>query len=165
MLRPMTLDRASVINPASTTQPLEIPILILTYEQWQYIPVKYLGSTIPTRVYYETSDPIGVLHYWPYPTSDIQAVIYVAQQLLQIPSLDYRIALPPGYLRALQYNLAVELADRFPRANLKPASIKIAAEAKAWIKRRNTRPIDIQVDRAVLPWSYPYNIYTDQYSR
>ena len=148
--RPTQLDRASIIWTPTSSQPLELPIAMWTFQQWQEIRVKSIPTPIPQGVYYETSYPYGVLHYWPYPDESVDTALYVAQQLSQVASLSTNISVPPGYLRALVFNLAVEMADDFPRAALKPMTVQIAADSKAWIKRKNIRPMDIRCDAAVL---------------
>ena len=79
-----------------------------------------------------------------------------------------KINLPPGYLRALVFNLAVEMADDFPRAVLKPMTVQIAAESKAWIKRKNIRPMDIGCDPGCVStpgnWTSRWNNYTGDWN-
>ena len=164
--RPMELNRASIITTnGGSAQPLELPIGILTYQQWQVIPVKAIGSPIPQRVYLETSVPNAVLHFWPYPSVVCNVALYVAQPLQQIASLDDQYVLPPGYARAIVFNLACEMADDFPRAVLKPTTVQIARESLGWLKRKNHRPLDITCDAGVLTTTNGsrWNIYTDMF--
>jgi hypothetical protein len=162
--RPMTLDRASILLNAGTNNVSELPLGILTYELWQYITVKNIGSNPPTKVYYEPRFPLGVLHFWPYPSVGTQMVLYVRNQVAQFANLNSTVSFPPGYLKFLQYGLALELANYYGKKSaMSPEARETAKEARAWVKRLNILPLDIRVDPALVATQQPFNIYSGDY--
>ncbi len=158
--RPMTLDRASILLNSGSANVSELPMGILTYQLWQNITIKNIASNPPTHVYYEPRFPLGTLHFWPYPATATQCALYVRNQFAQFASLTSTVAFPPGYLKFFQYGLAAELASHYPtKARMTDRAFAMAEEARAWVKRINIQPMDIRVDRALLPTAQPWNIY------
>ena len=165
--RPVRLDRASTVIQYNGPQPIELPMQIMTYVQWQAIATKNVTSSIPRMVYYDAQYANGHLFYWPLPSEVVQTVLYVWSQLGQFSSPGDNVALPPGYLKALTYNLAAEIANYYPaRQKMSAMAYKTAVESKAWVKRVNYIPLDIQVDRALIDNSdVGWNIYTGEWNR
>ena len=166
--RPMTINRASILLNYASSLPAELPMSILTYQEWQQITVKAINTPIPQCLYYETSAPVGTIHLWPAPSNSAsQLILYTEQQFSQVETLTDTYTFAPGYVRAIIFNLAVEMADDYPRAVLKPATVQIAVDSKAWIKRRNVRPMDAFCDPGVLRQdnTYGYNIFTDSWQQ
>jgi hypothetical protein len=142
--RPVRIERASVISNG-----VEYPIDVYNYDDWQRIPVKTAASSLPVGVYYEAANPIGVLRFYPVPSSGIQAALYTWDRLTVFTDASDAIELPPGYRKAVEYNLAVELSPRFPRP-LNPLVLQQARDAKAAIKRLNMPILQMRCDEALL---------------
>lgn len=107
------------------------------YKEYSRIVTKTTSSTLPQLIYDDADFPLRTLHYWPI-TSDgsYSSVIYSMRQISGFTSLSDTVTVPPGYKRALKYNLAVELGPEYgrePKANLR----NLAVTSKADIKRRN----------------------------
>lgn len=146
--RPARIDRASIINLTNEAQPLELPIPILDAMQWQAIPVKAVESSLPTQVYDDNGFPFRTLSYWPIPAIQVQTAIYSWTALTFFPDLRTAMEFPPGYLKALRYNLAVDLAPEFG-AQLDPMVMAQAVAAKADVKRLNIHPVYVGCDAGV----------------
>lgn len=166
-VRPQRIDRASIVIQYNGPQPMELPLQILTYAQWQQIVSKSVTSSIPRQVYYQPAYPLGNVNYWPLPSQVVQTILYVWQQMGAFATITDPISIPPGYLKALRYNLAADLADIYPgKQKMSARSMQIAAESKGWIKRQNIIPLDIQVDRALIDLKDAgFNVYTGEYNR
>lgn len=148
--RPVKIDAAGLISLSNPAQPLERPLDPLTVERWAAIPLKSVAS-LPMSFYYETAYPLGIVHLWPLPSSADQIALYVWRTNGVFAAPVDSVILAPGYLRAIQYNLAVELALRWPeRAKLSPLAIEIASDSKAAIKRLNTPLVELVCDPGVL---------------
>ena len=131
IVRPLSIEAASIIQST-----IEIPINILSKEKYQGIPDKSTSTAYPTSLWYERSFPLARLHLWPVPSEAISIVLYYRQQLDTGLELADNMSVPPGYLRALRYNLAMESASDYgliPPPNLD----SIAKESRAMIAQGN----------------------------
>lgn len=106
----------------------------------------------PSRFYYRKSWPLNTIFFESTPYADEVLHLEVIQPLsgvLPAASLQEVISLPPGYKRALIYNLAIEISDEYGKA-VTPATATIAAESKKWLKRNNYRTLVLGMDRAAV---------------
>lgn len=78
---------------------------------------------------YESSYPLGTLHLYPKPNGGTLE-LWVWQQFAEITDFTAAVAFPPGYLKAIIYNLAIDLAPKFGRP-LDPTVKLKADECKA----------------------------------
>lgn len=149
--RPPKLERMGVIILSNPVQPLELPMEKLSDIGWQSIPVKGIVSTIPLKFWNDNAFPLMNINVWPIPSAQINFTLYVWQALTQFPDLVTDETFPPGYLKALRYNLAVDLAPEFGRTT--PQEVLMQAVAtKAVIKSINASELNIQsaVDPALV---------------
>ena len=108
--RPTRLSRMSILYVPGQ-QALELQIPIIDLEKWQNIPIKNTQSgNFPLMVYNDESFPTMNLSFWPVPTGASGAVTYTWNTLGELASLTNIIELPPGYVDAFKYNLALRLA-------------------------------------------------------
>jgi len=136
--RPARIERVSVISNANPQMPLELPIAYLTTGEWQETPVKNVPSPLPFRCYDDQGFPLRSLTFWPTPTdSTVQAAIYAWQPLTQFADLVTQYSFPPGYARALKYNLALDLAPEFGVQQINPVIVSMAQDSLARIKAMN----------------------------
>ena len=117
----------------------DIPVRILNSRQWSKIVDKDTDSSIPTYMYPEGTFPLETLNFWPIPESVNDIIIYSIKSLAQFDDLDAELSFPPGYSRALRYNLALELADEYGRP-IPPRVMETARDSIAKIKRVNMKP-------------------------
>lgn len=153
--RPLSIEGVSY-EDTSITPSIEIPIEIINLDEWQAITLKGTASSIPRKVYPDVSYPFVKLNVWPVPTLAKTLVIYSMKQITAFPSVDTDLSFPPGYGKALRYNLAVELAPEYGK-QAPPDVTGIAAESKAEIKRINIKPSYLAVDDALVNRGKPFN--------
>lgn len=145
-VRPLSIDALGIIDSNDD----ESPLALLTEAEWIGMGLKDgISSTLPTSAYIEWSFPLANVILWPIPTEALTLAIYHPHALEAFADYDTDYDLPPGYARALRYNLAVELAPEFGRP-LDPLVAGLAAESLATIKRANHRTVIVGVDEAVL---------------
>lgn len=166
--RPTRLDRAGLISTSNPAQPLELPLEMLTMEQWQAVPVKNIQSTIPQKLWNDKNFPLMNLSFWCVPSVAQQIALYIWQPLATFPDLNVTdVELPPAYARALRFNLAVDLAAEYG-GTADPAAVALVAqkadEAKNLLKSFNLRVPVLGCDPALaVPSSRgTYNWLTDQ---
>lgn len=150
MPRPAKIPRMSIVSLLNPAQPLELPIEMLTEQQWQEeIPVKLIQSTLPLQCYDDGAFPFRNLNFRYIPTIPVNVRIYAWQALSQFVDLVTDYTFPPGYIKAIRYNLALDLAPEYERP-LNPEITAQAATSKGIIKSMNTVIVDLKCDTALI---------------
>lgn len=142
--RPVRIDGASISTAAGS----ETPLSLLSDGEWQATQGKTATGT-PAALWVEPSYPLMKLHFVPVPSSADTVVLYTWQQLGRFTSAATDFDFPPGYARAIRYNLARELAPEYG-VSLSAEAAGIADESKATLKRLNAQPSYLRADAAVL---------------
>lgn len=144
--RPVQLDDSTYFLDATTG--ISYGIKIINQQQYNGIAVKTVTSTYPQVIWLNPDVPDMEMFIYPVPTRALEWHFVSVQELSQPAALGTTLVLPPGYLRAMQYGLAVELASEFGVAP--PQNVaRIAMASKRVIKRVNN-PDDLM--------SLPYSI-------
>ena len=147
--RPNWIQNAGII-PAGLTA--ETPIAVLSDDEWAAIGIKSQTATFPEAAYYNYgyASGLGTISVWPIPTTAPTLVLYTPKAVLtSFATLAQDYYLPPGYERALAYNLAIEIADEFGKT-IPPGIAMIASESKGNIKRANIRLQELGCDPGTL---------------
>ncbi len=127
--------------------------------EYDSIAVKTTQSTYPNVMFYDPVVTIGVLYAYPVPSGSLDVHIKSWKQLQSFTSLTDTLTLPPGYQRAIEYNLAVELQVEYPDLQL-PASVsQKAIESLAAVKTLNTPTL---ISNLGMGKGLRYNIYADR---
>lgn len=136
--RPIHLSRASLRLATSPT--LDYPLQLLTDEEYEGIALKSQPSTIATAIYVDRAFPLANVFLWPVPTAGATLLLYPWHPLTSFAGLSTTVALPPGYERALQKHLALELSPQYRDCTISPTLANQAIDSKAWLKTANARP-------------------------
>jgi hypothetical protein len=157
MTRPAKITGMSAILIANPTNPIEVPIALYSWQEWQRnVPVKQVDGSFPQICYDDGNFPLRNLNFWPIPTLQQNNVrIYGWLPLLLVGSLNASIILPPGYAEAFRYNLAVRLAAEFA-AQVAPAVQSIAVESLATVRRMNAPDLGLKSDLLATDAGYNY---------
>lgn len=144
--RPAFIDRASIVILSNPAQPLEYPIPIYTTQEWQEkVPIKNVPGNLPLLVYDDGSFPLRSLTFWPVASDNTLFRMYPWQQLSQFPDLQTVLSFPPGYLEALQSNLAIRLAPMY-KADVAQETMQLAMSSVALIKSNNADDTHLKSD-------------------
>lgn len=119
---------------------------------------KSLSSSYPEILMYQAGFPLGTITLYPKPTTGTLH-IRSEKQLSEFATLDTDVDLPPGWNRALIYNLSLELAGEYGQP-VDEATYQLAMDALSKIKTAVARNKTMDM--------YPYNgkdqnIYTGWY--
>lgn len=143
--------------PNQVDWPLSI---IESREIYNLIPLKNQG-TWPNAVFYDSSVPFGKLYVWPVPQAGTYEIhISVKNTIAQFTGLAQQLVMPPEYVAALKWNLALRLR---PSYQLAPdlSIIGLAKDSLNVIRNANT-----QISRLIMPGALMgkdrYNIFSDQ---
>jgi len=165
--RPARLERVSIMYSASQQTPVELPMDMYDDVQWQGIANKSTPSLLPQVCYVEENFPDMNLSFWPVPTQANPVVLYPWALLNLFPDLTSQFSFPPGYARAIRYNLAVDLAAEFPCDMTKlQLVLKQAAIYKADIASFNVKAKEAFCDEAIVgSYGKMGNIFTSTANR
>lgn len=143
--RPVLVDDATYFrDPANG---ISFGIKLINQQQYNGIAVKTVTSTYPQVMWVNMTYPDIELYVYPVPTKPLEFHFVSVEPLMSVPSLSTDITMPPGYLRAFKYNLALEIAAEFG-IQPNPQVSRIAMTSKRNLKRINN-PDDIMA----LPYS------------
>ncbi len=144
--RPSLIQTASIVLNS-----LRHPLDLITSQQWAALRERALTGILPQKLYYDAEFPIAHLNFWPRPSGTPQVELTTWDILEQFVALTDTFSFPPGYAKAIRYNLAVNIAPEFGRTlpadgpNSIPA---IAIASKAAIRQLNAQPLMGQVSEA-----------------
>lgn len=148
MERPARIDNA-VLEIVNSGYVLQRPLWALSDEEWASIQLKNFGNTYPGCFWDDDGFPLRTLRFWPLPVGNLNVILWLWSSVSQFTDLTTAQTYPPGYAKALRYNLAVDLAAEFA-TQLSPIVSAIAVDSKAKLKRANSTPAPrMKVDPAL----------------
>lgn len=160
--RPDRIESAFVVD--SNSNWYEVKVLAMR-EEYDAIVVKTVTGNLPMYLFYDPAYPLGVIYLWSIPSAQLTLKLNTWQTLQSFSTLTTALALPPGYERAIVYNLAVEFGPEF---GVKvPDEVRaIAVKATSNIKNLNAPTLIAQVDNGVARLGQTsfrgrWNIYAD----
>ncbi len=126
------------------------PLKVLDSEGYQGIALKsQSGGSTPGWIFYSAEMPLGKLYIWPVPAAAMTVNLSSLKQLTAFAGLSTTVVLPPGYVRALKYGLAVAMAPEW-RGRAAPDTVQQQAiEAKAAIERINVPRLMLPMDKGL----------------
>ena len=146
--RPIAINAAYGRLNAGSSTPIDYPITVLdSREDYSRIALKSLQS-FPGWAYYDAAYPLGNLIFYPVPNNAFELHVVTMEALPQFDVPAQTISLPPEYIAAIRYNLALYLA---PSYQLDPqrALVALASNAKRVVKRMNTQIQAMQMPRGL----------------
>jgi hypothetical protein len=145
----VTTRPVRVLSLYSSIDGVDYPAMEWPYEQWQAVAVKATSSTWPERYAYVNDFPDGRLFLWPVPATTLQLQIGIQTPLAAAAGLATTLSYPPGYYRALQWELAAELASQYG-VTLNAQQMAMIRASKAAIKKANHVSTVARLDRSLL---------------
>lgn len=164
--RPDDIVKAALLLQSSPYV-VEIPLALLTDDQYAAQPIKTITSAYPSTLYYQRSVPLGQIQLWNIPNTNANSlVLYCPLYTTSFADYTTIYVLPPGYLTALRLCLADACTQYFSV----PPAIAQTLPAQAWdalnwvkVANANAAMADLALDPAFTPSSHgTYVIQTDQ---
>ena len=160
----LTLNNGSI--------PVDYPMIVLNYDDYNAIRLKTLSTNFPGYLYYQPSFPIAEAYIYPIfspndPSTQGPAYVTITswKPFDMVVDPTAYISLPPGYWEAIVFNLATRIAEEY-QFDMRPSTIQLAQQALKKIKRMNQRTPTLQTDVALMNTSQlRYNIYSDGWGR
>jgi hypothetical protein len=110
-------ERAKIDSAAEA-----LGLMPLTFASLLALKIKLLN--------YDAAFPTGNIHIYPLPAANGMTLdLWMWYQFTQVTNFALDIVFPPGYLKAILYNLAIDLAPKFGRP-LDPAIVRVADQCK-----------------------------------
>lgn len=159
--RPDRLEAAYFrqLTPANPSQ-VDYPVRILeSREDYSLIRLKTLQS-FQRYIFYDAAYPNGVIYPWPVPQANIYEIhILLKEQLQSFANTATAVNMPPEYVAAMKWNLAVRLRESY-QLPPRPSLDKLAINALDVIRNANTQIPMLQVPTELTRGGI-YNIFSD----
>jgi hypothetical protein len=141
--RPLRVNSAIVRITTAIGGTLDYNVRPISVEDYEKIGLKALAGPWPRVVYYQPSEPLGILNYWPNPNQSGEMHLFVDTVLNQFQSLGDTVILPQGANLAIRFSLAELLMPEYGKSDQGQMQMVTAqaAEGRAWVKRMNMQPI------------------------
>lgn len=107
--RPLDIQSAYVRDEAGNDYPVDVRS---DMEEYNAI-VSKTTQGLPYRLWYDTQNTLGKLYLQYAPDKAYTLFVDSWKTISQVASSSTTISLPPGYERAIKYNLAIELAPEY----------------------------------------------------
>lgn len=147
--RPVKIPMVSVLQNPGASNELEIPVSILTDEEWQGVAMKQTPSVFPVYAWITGDVPLNNIYFWPVPGSAAYSVkLYAWGLFTTYTQLTTVMSFPNGYEEAILSNLAIMLC---PSYGLQPSTIlgQRALVSKNAIQSLNVEPVYAYCDPAL----------------
>ena len=119
----------------TTINGVDFPLEVIDQTKYDSIGYKANGG-VPAYICYNAGFPLGTVQLYPVPSVASTITIQYDMQFTALATSSDAISYPPGYAKALKYELAIELCAEF-QTPVSPVVLKIASESKGDIKRMN----------------------------
>lgn len=158
--RPILLDDSTYFRDPTTN--VSFGIKFINQQQYDGIAVKTVTSTYPQVMWINMEHPNIQMTIYPKPTRVLEWHFISVDELSQPATLATNLYLPPGYLRAFRYNLAVEFAPEFG-IEAPPTVQRIAMVSKRNIKRINNNDDLMSLPYSLVATRQRFNVYAGNY--
>jgi hypothetical protein len=148
--RPVRIESAFCRSTSGILN-VDFKMVQISNKNYQDLPLKGFTTSYPTHFLYVPDYPFGVITLYPVPGAVLTAYLSMWSQFETFSELSDEIELPPGYLQAIKYNLAVEMSPEYGvpdgvLGRVRPLAEKYLDD----IKRVNQEPRYMKFDSALI---------------
>ena len=146
-VRPMSISDDTFVRSAG----VDYPVGVVTSQQYNSESSKALAADIPCSLWYLPSYPEGVITLFGVPSGG-ELHLWSVKPFTGFQQATTEVEFAPGYVDALAFNLAVNIAPEYER-EATPTVKQKAIMGKKLIKRTNTVIPLLEFPADVLPWA------------
>ena len=146
--RPNRIEKAFVRDTSNFDSELQV----IGFDAYDSIVDKNGARGCPRYLFNDcqfTGTGQATISVYPSPTAGYTLYVDSWQTIQNFPSISTTVYLPPGYQRAIESNLAIELAPGL--ISVMPEVVRIAKESKTAIKSLNMRDLVLSLDPGIAP--------------
>lgn len=125
--RPIFINKAFLRQANATDSAIDI----IPDEAYADITTKTTPG-IPYKLNYDNGFPVGIIRLWPVPSTNYELHLF-SEKILSQFTINQEVLLPPGWSKAIIYNLAIELSPEYG-TEAGPSVIELARISKRAIK-------------------------------
>jgi hypothetical protein len=126
-----------IVSASCTTSGITVPVKVCTPVEWtEYVMERSVSAVLTRALWCDYGYPTATVHVAPLSSGTLEAILIVPAFTTFTSLSDGIPAMPPGYLKALQYSLSVELAPKFER-EVPPGIQALADSTLAGLARLN----------------------------
>ena len=128
-----TIRPSAIFTAYYTLGGLDYPLQVLDYKTYSEIGTKNIGA-IPEYVVLKPDYPLSTIYVFPVGSGGVLTLSAVRPQVELNINDDVQDIYPPEWIRAIKYNLAIEIAPEFG-FSASPELIALARESKDIVMR------------------------------
>ena len=158
--RPLEIFEAYIRDEQNT---IDYPCRIISNEEYSRIPFKTVTSSYPYNLYFRADYPLSTVELYPVPSiSNTTLYMECRAALSTYTAGSDSVDLPPGYIKYLKYQLAVDISPEYKEASA--IVLDTARRQKELIKRTNLKdkPVMINTARRAVQGGYGGYLFGDR---
>lgn len=128
-----TIRPSAIFTAYYTLGGLDYPLQVLDYKTYSEIGTKNIGA-IPEYVVLKPDYPLSTIYVFPVGSGGVLTLSAVRPQVELNINDDVQDIYPPEWIRAIKYNLAIEIAPEYG-VTVAPEIVALAKEAKDTVMR------------------------------
>ena len=128
-----TIRPSAIFTAYYTLGGLDYPLQVLDYKTYSEIGTKNIGA-IPEYVVLKPDYPLSTIYVFPVGSGGVLTLSAVRPQVELNINDDVQDIYPPEWIRAIKYNLAIEIAPEYG-VTVSPEIVALAKEAKDTVMR------------------------------
>lgn len=142
--RPVYVD-----DSYTTFSGIDTPVRSISQEEYNLIPLKTMQQPIVEELLFVNDFPLARITVFPVPNAAATITLSLGRVLASTVVATDTLTGPPGFLKALRFCLAVELAPEFG-TEAGATVLQIAVDAKGDYKKSNQTEVVARYDNAIV---------------
>ena len=166
-VRPDRIESCFLRQLAVSGLSVDVPVEIIpSREEYNRLSIKGLIS-FTRYVFYDNAFPTGTLYFYPTPNAVVYQLWISFKNALPVftqQTINTVLSIPPQYIAALKFNLAVRYRQSYGKGLRPDPELKaLARSALDIVRQANLQIPELVMPRVLITQSSGYNILSDQF--